>query len=185
VSDDAELIDQTLKGKPAAFGVLVEKYQDRLFNAVVHCVGNVEDARDAVQEAFIQAFLRLETFHQTSAFYTWLYRIAFNLAASHRRKKHQTASVDWARESTGCEPVDSGDGPAEQLAQEERRQKVREAIGQLGEDHRAVLVLRDMEGCCYEEIAEILDLPVGTVRSRLHRARGQLRDALKGSITLD
>jgi RNA polymerase sigma-70 factor (ECF subfamily) len=185
VNDDAELIAQTLAGQAASFGVLVRKYQDRLYNSVLHTMGNAEDARDAVQEALVQAFLRLETFQHSSAFYTWLYRIAFNVAASHRRRRHLTASVDQARETTGQEPVDTGQEPSDRLMQEERCRQVREAIGQLTEEHRAVLVLRDMEGFCYEEIAEILSLPVGTVRSRLHRARMQLRDILKGTLTLD
>lgn len=185
MSDDAELIAQTLRGQPASFGVLVRKYQDRLYNAVAHSMGNAEDARDAVQEAMVQAFLRLETFQQSSAFYTWLYRIAFNIAASHRRRKHITASVDQAREATGQEPVDAGPDPGDRIEQEERCQQVRQAIAQLSEEHRSVLVLRDMEGFCYEEIAEVLNLPVGTVRSRLHRARMQLRDLLKGTLTLD
>jgi RNA polymerase sigma-70 factor, ECF subfamily len=185
VSDDAELIQETLQGRPASFGELVRKYQDRLFNAVVHAVGNVEDARDVVQEALVQAFLRLETFQHSSAFYTWLYRIAFNVAASHRRRKHVTVSVEQVREASGQEPVDPGIQPEEQLEQRERCQQVRQAIAQLSEEHRAVLVLRDMEDLAYEDIAEILTLPVGTVRSRLHRARMQLRDILKGSLHLD
>lgn len=185
MSDDAELIAQTLQGQPASFGELVRKYQDRLYNAVVHTMGNAEDARDVVQEAMVQAFLRLETFQHSSAFYTWLYRIAFNNAASHRRRKHITTSVDQAREATGQEPVDPGPVPSDRIEREERRQQVRQAIAQLTEEHRAVLVLRDMEGFCYEEIAEVLSLPVGTVRSRLHRARMQLRDILKGTLTLD
>jgi len=185
VSDDAELIAQTLQGQPASFGVLVRKYQDRLYNAVVHTMGNAEDARDAVQEAMVQAFVRLETFQHSSAFYTWLYRIAFNIAASHRRRKHITASVDHARETIGEEPVDSGPDPGDRIEQQERCQPGRQAIAQLTEEHRAVLVLRDMEGLSYEEIAEVLTLPVGTVRSRLHRARMQLRDMLKGNLSLD
>ena len=184
MSDDAELIAETLQGRPASFGVLVRKYQDRLFNSVVHAMGNVEDARDVVQEALVQAFLRLETFQHSSAFYTWLYRIAFNVAASHRRRKHVMVSVEQVREASGQEPVDTGPPPEERLEREERCQQVRQAIAVLSEEHRAVLVLRDMEGFGYEEIAEILALPVGTVRSRLHRARMQLREILKGTLNL-
>src|SRR5664279_2980194 len=88
VNDDAELIHRTLAGQSAAFGELVEKYQDRLYNSVVHVVDNAEDAKDLVQEALVQAFLKLETFHGASAFYTWLYRIAFNLASTFRRRCH-------------------------------------------------------------------------------------------------
>lgn len=168
VNDDAQLIDQTFQS--AAFGQLVEKYQDRLFNTVVHVIGNAEDAKDVVQEAFVQAFLKLRTFHCESAFYIWLYRIAFNVAATHR---HTTQSVD------------DGEGPTVRLEREERCRQVREAIADLNEEHRVVLVLREIDGCCYESIAEILDVPVGTVRSRLHRARLQLREQLKEVLAVE
>jgi RNA polymerase sigma-70 factor, ECF subfamily len=179
VNDDAQLIEQTLAGGSAAFGQLVEKYQDRLFNTVVHLTGNAEDARDVVQDAFVQAFLKLDTFQQTSAFFTWLYRIAFNLAASLRRRRRATVSVEQVREATGLEPVDNGADPGGRLQQQERCRQVRQAIAELNEEQRAVLVLREIDGLCYESIAGILDLPVGTVRSRLHRARLQLREQLK------
>jgi len=185
VSDDAQLIAEALAGKSAAFGQLVQKYQDRLYNTVVHVVGGAEDAHDVVQEAFVQAFLKLETFQRASAFYTWLYRIAFNVAATWRRKRRPSVSIEHARETTGHEPVDRRSGPAERVEQEERCRRVREAIAALGEEHRAVLILREIDGCCYETIAEILDLPIGTVRSRLHRARLQLRDQLKEVLILD
>ncbi len=179
VNDDVQLIEQTLAGHTAAFGELVQKYQDRLFNTVVHVAGNAEDARDVVQDAFVQAFVKLDTFQHCSAFYTWLYRIAFNMAASHRRRKRPTLSVDHARELAGIEPMDRDDGPSEKAERAETCRQVRHAIGQLNEQHRVVLVLREIDGCCYETIADILSLPIGTVRSRLHRARMQLREQLK------
>lgn len=185
VNDDTQLIAEALDGKPAAFGQLVQKYQDRLYNTVVHVVGCTEEARDVVQEAFVQAFVKLETFHHTSAFYTWLYRIAFNVAISRGRKKRPAISVERTRETTGHEPVDRRAGPTERAEQEERCRQVREAIASLSEEHRAVVILREIDGCCYETIAEILDLPVGTVRSRLHRARLELRDQLKEVLAMD
>jgi RNA polymerase sigma-70 factor, ECF subfamily len=182
VSDDAQLIDMALKGQTDAFGQLVLKYQDRLYNTVFHLVGHAEDARDIVQEALVQAFLKLDSFRRQSAFYTWLYRIAFNRAISHRRRRRPTASMDQIRETSHVEPVDCEAGPAEELGRKERCQRVREAIARLADEHRAVLVLREIDGCCYETISEILDLPIGTVRSRLHRARLQLREELKGML---
>lgn len=179
VNDDSQLIDQTLQGHPAAFGQLVHKYQDRLYNSLAHAMGHAEDARDVVQDAFVQAFVKLETFRHGSAFYTWLYRIAFNLAATRQRRKRPASSIEQARAAGGNEPVDPGDGPSQGLEQEERRRQVQAAIAQLSDEFRTVLVLREIDGCCYEAIAEMLDLPVGTVRSRLHRARLQLRDQLK------
>jgi RNA polymerase sigma-70 factor, ECF subfamily len=179
VSDDAQLIDLALKGQTEAFGQLVLKYQDRLYNTVLHVVGHAEDARDVVQEAFVQAFLKLDSFRRHSAFYTWLYRIAFNVAITYRRRRRPTVSMDHLRETSHAEPVDCEDDPAEALDRKERCRQVREAIARLAEEHRAVLVLREIDGCCYETISEILDLPIGTVRSRLHRARLQLREELK------
>lgn len=185
VNDDFDLIEQTLQGRPAAFGLLVEKHQDRLYNTLVHVIGHAEDARDVVQDAFVLAFLRLETFQRGSAFFTWLYRIAFNVAATRRRRQRPSASLERLRETTGQEPVDRAEQPSDRIEQEERHRQVRDAISQLEEEYRVVLVLREMEGCCYERIAEILDLPVGTVRSRLHRARLQLRELLKQVLAVE
>jgi RNA polymerase sigma-70 factor, ECF subfamily len=182
VDDDASLIDQTLAGCSAAFGQLVQRYQHRLYNTIVHVAGNAEDAHDVVQEAFVQAFLKLGTFQRSAAFYTWLYRIAFNVSVSHHRRRRPTVSVEQRRERSDEEPVDGHTGPSEMVEQQERAEQVRRAIGQLSEEYRVVLVLREMDGCCYESIAEILDLPVGTVRSRLHRARLQLREQLKEAL---
>lgn len=179
MNDDAQLIDQALAGHSAAFGKLVQKYQDRLFNTVVHVAGCADDARDVVQDAFVQAFLKLDTFKRSSAFYTWLYRIAFNVAATHRRCRRPMASIERARETSGNEPIDREEDPAKTLERKECCRQVRRAIDNLNEEHRAVVVLREIDGCCYETIAEILDLPIGTVRSRLHRARLQLREQLK------
>jgi len=178
VSDDSRLIDQALAGHAEAFGELVRRYQDRLFNTMVHVVGHREDARDAVQEAFVQAFIKLETFRRDSAFYTWLYRIALNRAVSRRRRRRPETSVEWAREVHGHEPADPQPGPDETAQRRARCRQVRRAIDQLDTEHRTVIVLREIEGCTYEQIAEILDVPVGTVRSRLHRARVQLKEHL-------
>lgn len=178
VSDDHRLIEQALTGDADAFGELVRKYQDRLFNTTVHLLGHREDARDVVQEAFVQAFVKLETFRGGSAFYTWLYRIAFNLAVSHRRRRRPVASVDQARQSRGLEPPDPNPGPETNLEQRQQCGEVRSAIARLDEQFRAVIVLRELEGCTYETIAEVLQVPVGTVRSRLHRGRMQLKEEL-------
>lgn len=185
VSDDAQLIDQTLAGQSEAFGELVLKYQDRLFNTVFHVVGHAEDARDIVQEALVQAFIKLETFRRQSAFYTWLYRIAFNAAVSHQRRRRPMASIDRAREYANLEPPGEEDDPAESLERKERCRWVRGAIAQLTEEYRAVIVLREIDGCCYETIAEVLDLPIGTVRSRLHRARLQLKERLSEMLAAE
>ncbi len=185
MNDDPQLIEETLSGQSAAFGQLVLKYQDRLYNTVVHVSGNTEDARDVVQDAFVQAYVKLSTFRGSSAFYTWLYRIAFNVAISHKRKKRSAFSVEQVRETSGIEPKDNEAGPHEKLEVDERRGQVRDAMAELNEEHRAVLVLREIDGCCYDTIAGILDVPIGTVRSRLHRARLQLKEQLKEVLALD
>lgn len=185
MNDDDQLIDQTLGGDSAAFGQLVTKYQDRLYNTLVHVVGSADLAGDAVQDAFVQAYVKLKTFERSSTFYTWLYRIALNLAISRRRREKPALSVDEARESLGHEPTDRGPGPEARIEQEERACQVRAALVRLSPEHRAILVLREIDGCAYEQIADVLDLPVGTIRSRLFRARLQLRDELKGILQED
>jgi RNA polymerase sigma-70 factor (ECF subfamily) len=184
VNDDAQLIDRTLAGQSAAFGQLVTKYQDRLYNTVVHVVGNAEDAKDVVQEAFVQAFVKLDTFQGASAFYTWLYRIAFNVAATHHRRRRAMWSAEQARLDDGS-PERPSDSPSRRLEREECSRQVQGAIARLADEYRAVLVLREIDGCCYESIAEILDLPIGTVRSRLHRGRLQLREELKEVLAVE
>lgn len=182
---DDQLIEAALKGDSAAFGSLVQKYQDRLYNTVLHLVGSAEDARDVVQDAFVKAFLKLETFRRTSAFYTWLYRIAFNTAMSGGRRRRPVRSLDERRDC-GEEPVDTeGAAPGDRLEQEELAGQVRAALDTLSDEHRVVIVLRDLDGRGYDEIAAILELPVGTVRSRLHRARMQLREQLKPVLQPD
>lgn len=182
VNDDSQLIDDALTGNSSAFGRLVTKYQDRLFNTLVHVVGSHDEARDVCQDAFVQAFVKLSTFQGSSAFYTWLYRIAFNVAISRRRRMRPTVSVEQSRELTGDEPLARDGGPNERMERQERVRQVQAGLAALSEEYRTVLVLREMDGHCYETIAEMLDLPVGTVRSRLHRARIELRDQLKGVL---
>ncbi len=185
MNDDAALIEATLAGDSAAFGLLVQKYQNRLFNTMVHAVGSFEDARDVVQEAFVQAFLKLGSFQRQSGFYTWLYRIAFNVAASQRRRQKPGLSMEQVQHHTGHEPIDEEDSPAQRVEQQERSRQVWQAMATLSDEHRAVLVLREIDGCCYETIAEVLNVPIGTVRSRLHRARLQLREQLKAVLMMD
>ena len=185
VDDDTRLIEETLAGDSAAFGRLVRKHQDRLYNTMVHVVGRGDDAMDVVQDAFVQAFVKLDSFKQNAAFYTWLYRIAFNLASTYRRRRKPTMSVDHVRETSGVEPIASDISPADKMEQDERCRQVRQTIAGLTEEHRSVIVLREIDGYCYETIAEILDLPIGTVRSRLHRARMQLKEQLREVLMPD
>jgi RNA polymerase sigma-70 factor, ECF subfamily len=185
VSDDASLIAATLAGDSAAFGRLVAAYQDRLYNSLLRVLGSSEDAADIVQDAFVQAFTKLDTFRGTSAFYTWLYRIAFNLAMSHARRGRKTSSLDGMRLAVGEEPMDGRPTAEADVMQQERAELVHAALGELSMDYRQILVLREIDGCRYDEIAEILDLPVGTVRSRLFRARMEMRDLLTPRLHIE
>lgn len=178
MKNESQLIDESLQGNTAAFGELIRLHQDRLFNAVAHFVGDATEADDVVQEAFVQAYVKLASFQRTSAFYTWVYRIAFNTAVSRKRRKRTTTSVDSTREQSGDEPVDRGDAPDARLLRTEQASQVQQALKALSDEHRAILVLREIEGLDYEAIAEVLQINVGTVRSRLHRARLALRDKL-------
>jgi RNA polymerase sigma-70 factor (ECF subfamily) len=182
VKDDAQLIEEALAGDSAAFGQLVTRYQDRLYNTLVHVVGSRDAAYDVVQDAFVQAYVKLDKFQRASAFYTWLYRIGLNMAISRRRREKPAVSVEHAREVLGQEVVDRGELPGARIEQEERACQVQAGLARISDEHRAILILREVDACSYEQIAEILDLPIGTIRSRLHRARLQLRDQLKGIL---
>jgi RNA polymerase sigma-70 factor (ECF subfamily) len=179
VSDETQLIERALRGDRSAFAQLVELNQDRLFASMLHVTGSPDEAEEVVQEAFIRAFMKLDTFQRSSQFFTWLYRIAFNSALSRRRRKHARVSLDHWRENTGLEVVDQGEAVDEPMLQRERVAMVREALRSLSDDHRMILVLREMDERSYEDIAEILEISIGTVRSRLSRARNQLKVVLE------
>ena len=183
--EDRSLIRECLNGRTAAFGDLVRRYQDRLFNAVYRLTGNAEDASDVVQEAFLNAYQSLHSFKGDSEFYTWLYRIAFNSSVSLKRKKKVVLSIDGGRPDGELliDPADESAfaGPNERLERSEDEARLQRGLDRLSEDHRAVLVLKDLQGQKYEEIAEVLGVPIGTIRSRLHRARLELRDVLEES----
>ena len=179
--DEQQLIDESKAGHPEAFGRLVTRYQDRLYNALLRILGSSEDARDAIQDSFVQAFQKLDTFRGDSRFYSWLFRIAYNAAISRKRKSRPTASIDANREASGMEPVDSrpDNQPSHQMEISERQAIVQQALAEIAEEYRTVVVLKEIEGFSYADIAEVVNCPVGTVRSRLHRARQELRAKLQ------
>ncbi len=186
--EDAELIQKIKAGQTEAYGTLVRKYQDRLFNTCWRICGHLEDARDLTQEAFLKAYESLADFRRQSGFYTWLYRIAVNLALSHRRNaaRRRVVSLEQDAGVTGTQAEGlarrvgraSHDDPARAASEAELQGCVTRALHALDDDHRAVIVLRDVEGLNYQEIGEILEIPPGTVRSRLHRARLALCQAI-------
>ncbi|HLJ93140.1 MAG TPA: sigma-70 family RNA polymerase sigma factor [Gemmataceae bacterium] len=180
--DDHRLIADCLQGRTAAFGELVRRYQDRLYNCVYRLVDNEEDAQDIIQEAFLNAYQSLDRFKGDSQFFTWLYRIAFNASISLRRKHRAALALKTGRMDAGVsEPLDASESSRPEFALEksEQERRIQQALQRLSPEHRMVLILKDMEGQKYETMAEILQVPIGTVRSRLHRARMEMRELLQ------
>ncbi len=177
--DDQRLIKLTLEGQLDAFGDLIHKYQNRLFNGMVHVIRSESEAEDVVQDAFILAMTRLDSFKGNSQFYTWLYRIAYNVAITKLRRRKPTVSLQGKDDSAKVDFPGNVDAPDERMQGQERASQLMQAMGRLTEEHRSILVLREMDEMDYEAISEILDLPIGTVRSRLHRARSQLKEQLE------
>jgi RNA polymerase sigma-70 factor, ECF subfamily len=184
LNDDQPLIEACRAGQTEAFGELVRRYQDRLYPTILRLTGCAEDAHDLLQDAFLRAYEKLGRFHGDSSFYTWLYRIAVNLALSGRRRRRATLRLSGTRRD---EPIDVPDDPEQSdptlpLVRAERTALIQEALDALAPDHRAVVVLKEFDGLRYEEVAAVLGIPVGTVRSRLHRARCELRERLRGAV---
>lgn len=187
---DRDLLQQCRQGDMQAFAVLVERYQDRLFNATYRICGNYQDACELTQEAFLRALKNISGFRGDAKFYTWLFRIAVNLVRSHQRRigRRRTSSLDRpdgtlaaASQAASLVGEDCAD-PAQRIIQAERDSKVVQALGQLAQEYRTAIVLRDVQGLDYRQIAEVLDVPVGTVKSRVHRGRLALRDLLAGVV---
>ena len=180
--DDRLLIAECLQGRTAAYGELVGRYQDRLFNTVYRLMGNFEDAQDVVQDAFFNAYQSLDRFKGDSQFFTWLYRIAVNTAISLKRKQKAVYSVRTSRAGDGgTEPLDTSveSRPEHGIEKAEQERRVQDALNKISPEHRTVLVLKDIEGQKYDVMAEVLGVPIGTIRSRLHRARLELREILE------
>ena len=170
-----------------AFSELVRKYERLVYNLSYQASGNADDAFDISQEVFIKVYRSLRKFRGDCRFFTWLYRITMNTVKDYLRtqKRKKTVSLsDYDEEdenSPGTRdiPDDTAEAdPEEMTERKERRALVRQAIGQLSEDHRIIITLRDMEGYSYEEIAEMLELEIGTVKSRLNRARQAIKEYL-------
>ena len=185
--EDIEYVVLCQKGDTEAFTVLVERHQKKMLNIAYRMTGNYEDACDVVQEAFLSAYRSLKTFRRESRFSTWLYRIVVNhtktrLQQLTARSRYEDPAVDNPPETEGgrspCR-IHSGDVPLiEQVEKRELNAKVQECIGSLDDEHREVLVLRDIQGFSYDEIRDILHIPDGTVKSRLFRARTALKNCL-------
>ena len=179
---DAELIARAVAGEHGAFGDLMERYQERVFRMLTRYAGNRTEAEDLTQEVFLKVFRKLHTFQQDSQFYTWVYRIAVNTASDQlsrksRRRLHLVEDGETleraAHRTEG--PGESADTP---LLEEEVREVTRAVLATLPDKYRSILVLREYEDLSYNEISEVLELNLGTVESRLFRARQRFKEAL-------
>ena len=185
---ERKLIQRCRRGDRKAFEELVIKYQKRALNLAYRFLGNYEDAQDVTQDAFVKAFRSIKKFKEKSSFYTWLYRIVVDFCY---RKFRSRAYRERRRTMSLEKPILTEEGeisrtipskeetPREILIRKEIQQAIQGAIDSLGDKPRSVIILHDVEGFSYEEMAEILNCSIGTIRSRLHRAREILRDKLK------
>lgn len=178
------LLERSKAGDVEAFEALVEAYQKRIFNLAYRIVGNYDDAGDMTQEALIRVFKSIAGFREQSSFSTWIYRITTNVCLDEirRKKNKKVLSLDeeihmedgeMKRQFMNDDPL-----PDEIAEREELRRVVNEAIHSLPEDHRVIITLRDIQGLSYDEIANVLDCPSGTVKSRISRARNALKNIL-------
>ena len=181
---DQALVERVQQGDKRAFDILVLKYQQRIINLIGRFVRNSDEVQDVAQEAFIKAYRALKNFRGDSAFYTWMYRIAINTAKNYlvsagRRVTDSAIDAQDAEQYDGGDWLREYDTPERQLLADEIKQVIDKTINDLPDDLKDAITLREMEGLSYEEIAEVMDCPIGTVRSRIFRAREAIDLKLK------
>ncbi len=184
MTDDLRLVVRCQEGDLEAFRRLVERYEARIYTLACSILGDPEAARDAAQEAFVRAYQSLSAFRSKSAFYTWLYRIAVNVCLNKAQaddRRRDTVSLDALLESgrITADHLFEAQAPTDSVERAQLQEAIQAALDALEPDQRAVVVLKDTEGMSQEEIAETLDCSIGTVKSRLSRARARLRDLLR------
>lgn len=181
------LIERCRQGDTLAFDRLVERHSQWVYNLAYRMVGDREEAHDIAQEAFVRAFSAIKGFRRGSSFSTWLYRVTTNVCLDEikrRRRRPRAISELRSEEGLPVDPPARGGDVAEQVQALERRELVQRALGALPIHYRLTLVLYELQGCSYEEIAAITGARVGTVKSRLNRARVALKDALRPHLEL-
>jgi RNA polymerase sigma-70 factor (ECF subfamily) len=182
---DQQLVERVQRGDKAAFDLLVAKYQRKIFRLLSRLIRDPAEVEDVAQEAFVKAYRALPNFRGDSAFYTWLYRIAINTAKNHLVSQGRRAPTTTEADIEEAETFDDGEHlrdlntPDSMLLSKQVAEAVNRAIDQLPEDLRTAIVLREIEGLSYEEIAETMNCPIGTVRSRIFRAREAIAQELK------
>jgi len=185
VESDGVLVEKCRKGDINAFELLVLKYQRRVFNLIYRLTGDNEMVEDIAQEVFLKAYKSLDSFQGKSSFYTWLYRIAINTSFNHIKSNKENQFKVLESDSGGDKIYDNAENilDTEQLIeQHELSKKIEEAINSLNDEQKTIIVLRDVEGLSYDEIGKIIGCPSGTVRSRLFRARKELKTKLENYI---
>lgn len=187
---ERRLVERLKRRDEAAFNVFMRAYKDKVFSLVLRMLGSRAEAEDLTQEVFITVFRSIESFRGDSKLSTWLYRVAVNHCKNRvkyldRRGRKTSTEIDDAPEaavSRGGPVTSRVDRPDEATEGVELQEKIRAALAAIDHDHRELIILRDLEGLAYEEIVQITGLPDGTVKSRLHRARAALRDALQRGL---
>ena len=183
--EESKLIRRAADGSADAFNALMGMHERRMYAVALRMCGNPEDAQDCLQEAMLRIFRSISGFKAQSSFSTWVYRITMNtcLDELRRRKNRPNTSLDGLLDA-GWSPSDDEDTPERHAMRGEARQALRRFIGELPEDMRAAVVLRDVEGYSYDEIAEILNTNVGTIKSRISRGREKLRERISAQREL-
>jgi len=183
--NENKLIERASGGDPSAFNRLMEVHERRMYAVALRMCGNREDAQDCLQEAMLRIYRSISGFKGQSSFGTWVYRITMNtcLDELRRKKNKQNTSLDGLLD-TGWSPQDESASPEKHAVQSETRRVLHQAIQDLPEDMRSAIVLRDIHGLSYEEIAQALDINVGTIKSRISRGRDKLREKLKQKTEL-
>ncbi|MGB5177968.1 MAG: RNA polymerase sigma factor RpoE [Gammaproteobacteria bacterium] len=181
---DQALVERVQKGDKQAFDVLVLKYQNKIIQLIYRYVHDPDEARDVAQDAFIKAYKAIDRFRGDSAFYTWIYRIAINTAKNHlvasgRRPPKNDIDAQDAEQYEGAIGLKEYATPERLLLKDEIQTAIAKAIDELPDDLRTAIILRELEGLSYEEIAQTMECPIGTVRSRIFRARDAIDTRLK------
>ncbi len=177
---DDQLIERTLRGDVRAFEGLVERHRDVVFRVAARVVGP-EEAEDVSQDSFLRAFNRLAKFRHEASFRSWLLQITHNTAVNARTRRRPLPVDSQLEQAEQSDPHDRTRQPAANLEQRERAQRLQLKLGSLRPSYRSLVVLRDLEGLSYDEIALVLEMPIGSVKGRLHRARGELIELLRNN----